>query len=136
MSGRMPFIDILLPYPHSGADTKYRLLNLFLFVLQICGYLLLVPIRCKADRALNHLRAVYQPLLYIRSRVQESNLSALHLPRHKNTARRERVKVRRCSECCLESFWSLSSNSMLYYILFKADNVDKTDKLYFSFIHL
>lgn len=28
-----------LPYPHSGTDTKYRSLNLFLFVLQICGYL-------------------------------------------------------------------------------------------------
>lgn len=51
----------------------------------------------------------------------------------RNTARRERAEVRRCSECCLESFWSLSSNSMLYYILFKADNVDKTDKLLFFF---
>lgn len=51
----------------------------------------------------------------------------------RNTARRERVKVRRCFECCLESFWSLSSNSMLYYILFKTNNVNKTNKLLFFF---
>ena len=46
----MPFIDILLPYPHSGADTKYRLLNLFLFVvladLRISAFW--YHLRCKA----------------------------------------------------------------------------------------
>lgn len=39
---KMAYYNVLintLPYPHSGTDTKYRSLNLFLFVLQICGYL-------------------------------------------------------------------------------------------------
>lgn len=84
MSGRMPFIDILLPYPHSGTDTKYRLLNLFLFVLQICGYLRFGTICdvkpvCTPRTDLSCAACI----LTSQSRVQESNLFALHLPRHK-----------------------------------------------------
>ena len=75
--------------------TKYRLLNLFLFVLQICGYLRFV-ISLVALPQHSGIK-IYCDML--RSRVQESNLSALHLPRHRNTARQERGEVRRCSEC-------------------------------------
>ena len=39
MSDQDAFYWHPLPYPHSGTDTEYRSLNLFLFVLQICGYL-------------------------------------------------------------------------------------------------
>ena len=65
--------------------TKYRLLNLFCLFCRSADICVLVPIRCKADRALNHLRTVQQSTLCIRSRVQESNLSTLRLSRHKKS---------------------------------------------------
>ena len=81
--------------------TKYRLLNLFLFVV-------LADLRISAFGTICDVSPVCTPgtacscpsrMLTSQSRVQESNLSALHLPRHKNAARRERGEVRRCSEC-------------------------------------
>ena len=102
---------LLTPFTLSAlgyADyTKYRLLNLYLFVLQICGYLPLVPLQCKSGVHSQNRPQLCSLYTHITkrstwNRTKDTGRNPAHLPLntpHKNTARRERVKVRRCSEC-------------------------------------
>lgn len=140
---------LLTPFTLSAlgyADyTKYRLLNLYLFVLQICGYLPLVPLQCKSGVHSQNRPQLCSLYTHITKRSTWNRTKDAAIPRTSTTDAILRIKTPpdekgQKSGGVPNVVWKafgvflLTPCYTIYYL--KRTMWTKRTNFYFSFIHL